>query len=255
MAVRTFDSLPSSRAISRSMARLTSLLVATQLSSSPTHVPPTAGARYDARCDRCSTLSKACGGGEVANAREQYLQALSSLTETTKSRAERLAGLLAKQGELQSGQVGRFAEDLVRRTRRNRETVGRRRRGPPRAAARRRGLGAGPPRGARAPAAPRPRPAGPPPAGPPPAAAAVPPPARAAPPAAPRPRAPRPVRPARPSPVPPEPSRTPARASRLDPARPVATSDDLPDAPVLARDTAAPATTWCQTGCLARRRG
>src|SRR6266496_1787814 len=125
MAVLTFDSLPSSRAISRSMARLTSLLVATQLSSSPTHVPPTAGARYDARCDRCSTLSKACGGGEVANAREQYLQALSSLTETTKSRAERLAGLLAKQGELQSGQVGRFAEDLVRRTRRNRETVGR----------------------------------------------------------------------------------------------------------------------------------
>jgi len=61
----------------------------------------------------------------VANAREQYLQALSSLTEVTRSRAERLAGLLAKQGELQSAQVGRFAEDLVRRTQRNRETVSR----------------------------------------------------------------------------------------------------------------------------------
>ncbi len=61
----------------------------------------------------------------MANAREQYLQALSSLTEVTRSRAERLAGLLAKQGELQSAQVGRFAEDLVRRTQRNRETVSR----------------------------------------------------------------------------------------------------------------------------------
>jgi polyhydroxyalkanoate synthesis regulator phasin len=66
-----------------------------------------------------------CGGGEVASAREQYLQAMASFTEMTKSRAERLAGMLAKQGELQSGQVGRFAEDLVRRTQRNRETMSR----------------------------------------------------------------------------------------------------------------------------------
>jgi polyhydroxyalkanoate synthesis regulator phasin len=67
----------------------------------------------------------ACGGGEVASAREQYLQAMASFTEMTRTRAERLASLLVKQGELQSGQVGRFAEDLVRRTQRNRETMSR----------------------------------------------------------------------------------------------------------------------------------
>lgn len=61
----------------------------------------------------------------MANAREQYLQALASFTEVTRTRAERLASRLAKQGELQSGQVGRFAEDLVRRTQRNRETMSR----------------------------------------------------------------------------------------------------------------------------------
>jgi polyhydroxyalkanoate synthesis regulator phasin len=61
----------------------------------------------------------------VPSAREQYLQAMASLTEMTRTRAERLASRLAKQGELQSGQVGRFAEDLVRRTQRNRETMSR----------------------------------------------------------------------------------------------------------------------------------
>jgi polyhydroxyalkanoate synthesis regulator phasin len=61
----------------------------------------------------------------VPNGREQYMQALASLTEMTRSRAERLGGLLAKQGELQSAQVGRFAEELVRRTQKNRETVSR----------------------------------------------------------------------------------------------------------------------------------
>jgi polyhydroxyalkanoate synthesis regulator phasin len=61
----------------------------------------------------------------VPNAREQYLQALSSLTEMTRSRAERLGSLLVKQGELQSAQVGRFAEQLVRRTQKNRETMSR----------------------------------------------------------------------------------------------------------------------------------
>jgi polyhydroxyalkanoate synthesis regulator phasin len=61
----------------------------------------------------------------LANAREQYLQAMASLTEMTRARAEQLASRLAKQGELQSGQVGRFAEDLVRRTQRNRETMSR----------------------------------------------------------------------------------------------------------------------------------
>jgi polyhydroxyalkanoate synthesis regulator phasin len=67
----------------------------------------------------------ACGGGEVPSAREQYLQAMASFTEMTRTRAEQLASRLAKQGELQSGQVGRFAEDLVRRTQRNRETMSR----------------------------------------------------------------------------------------------------------------------------------
>lgn len=59
----------------------------------------------------------------MANAREQYLQAMASFTEMTRTRAERLASRLARQGDLQSGQVGRFAEDLVRRTQRNRETM------------------------------------------------------------------------------------------------------------------------------------
>lgn len=61
----------------------------------------------------------------MASAREQYLQAMASFTEMTRTSAERLASRLAKQGELQSGQVGRFAEDLVRRTQRNRETMSR----------------------------------------------------------------------------------------------------------------------------------
>jgi len=61
----------------------------------------------------------------VASAREQYLQAMASLTEITRSNAERLASRLAKQGEVQTGQVGRFAEDLVRRTQRNREILSR----------------------------------------------------------------------------------------------------------------------------------
>ena len=61
----------------------------------------------------------------MANAREQYLQAMASFTEMTRTRAEQLASRLARQGELQSGQVGRFAEDLVRRTQRNRETMSR----------------------------------------------------------------------------------------------------------------------------------
>jgi polyhydroxyalkanoate synthesis regulator phasin len=48
---------------------------------------------------------------------------MASLTEMTRASAERLASRLAKQGELQSGQVGRFAEDLVRRGQRNREVM------------------------------------------------------------------------------------------------------------------------------------
>ena len=61
----------------------------------------------------------------MPSAREQYLQALASLSDLTRTQAERVAGLLAKQGEVQSAQVGRVAEDLLRRTQKNRETMSR----------------------------------------------------------------------------------------------------------------------------------
>ena len=59
----------------------------------------------------------------MASGREQYLQALASLSDLTRTQAERVAGLLAKQGEVQSAQVGRVAEDLMRRTQKNREIM------------------------------------------------------------------------------------------------------------------------------------
>jgi polyhydroxyalkanoate synthesis regulator phasin len=62
---------------------------------------------------------------EVASGREQYLQALASLSDLTRVQADRVAGLLAKQGEVQSAQVGRVAEDLMRRTQKNREIMSR----------------------------------------------------------------------------------------------------------------------------------
>jgi polyhydroxyalkanoate synthesis regulator phasin len=43
----------------------------------------------------------------------------------TRTQAERVAGLLAKQGEVQGAQVSRVAEDLLRRTRKNREQLSR----------------------------------------------------------------------------------------------------------------------------------
>ena len=61
----------------------------------------------------------------MASGREQYLQALASLSDMTRSQAERVAALLAKQGEVQSAQVGRVAEDLMRRTQKNREIMSR----------------------------------------------------------------------------------------------------------------------------------
>jgi polyhydroxyalkanoate synthesis regulator phasin len=61
----------------------------------------------------------------VPSGREQYLQALASLSDLTRAQAERVAGLLAKQGEVQSAQVGRVAEDLMRRTHKNREVMSR----------------------------------------------------------------------------------------------------------------------------------
>ena len=57
--------------------------------------------------------------------RDQYLQALASLRELTRTQAERVAGLLAKHGEAQAGQANRIAEDLLRRTRKNREQLSR----------------------------------------------------------------------------------------------------------------------------------
>jgi len=59
----------------------------------------------------------------VPSAREQYLQALASLSDLTRTQAERVASLLAKQGELQSAQVNRVTEDLMRRTQKNREIL------------------------------------------------------------------------------------------------------------------------------------
>jgi polyhydroxyalkanoate synthesis regulator phasin len=59
----------------------------------------------------------------VPSGREQYLQALAGLSELTRVQAERVAGLLAKQGEVQSAQVNRVAEDLLRRTQKNREIM------------------------------------------------------------------------------------------------------------------------------------
>jgi polyhydroxyalkanoate synthesis regulator phasin len=61
----------------------------------------------------------------VASGREQYLQALASLSDLTRAQAERVAALLAKQGEVQSAQVSRVAEDLLRRTQKNREIMSR----------------------------------------------------------------------------------------------------------------------------------
>jgi len=59
----------------------------------------------------------------VPSAREQYLQALASLSDLTRTQAERVASLLAKQGEVQSAQVNRVAEDLMHRTQKNREIL------------------------------------------------------------------------------------------------------------------------------------
>ena len=61
----------------------------------------------------------------MASGREQYLQAMASLSDLTRAQAERVAALLAKQGEVQSAQVGRVAEDLLRRTQKNREIMSR----------------------------------------------------------------------------------------------------------------------------------
>jgi polyhydroxyalkanoate synthesis regulator phasin len=59
----------------------------------------------------------------VPSAREQYLQALASLSDLTRTQAERVASLLAKQGEVQAAQVNRVAEDLMHRTQKNREIL------------------------------------------------------------------------------------------------------------------------------------
>jgi polyhydroxyalkanoate synthesis regulator phasin len=83
----------------------------------------------DGLVPRSTTIQAVTVGGsevsQVASGREQYMQALASLTEMTRTQAERVAARLARQGDLQSGQVSRVAEDLLRRTQKNRETVSR----------------------------------------------------------------------------------------------------------------------------------
>ena len=59
----------------------------------------------------------------MPSAREQYLQALASLSDLTRTQADRVATLLAKQGDVQTAQVNRVAEDLMRRTQKNREIL------------------------------------------------------------------------------------------------------------------------------------
>jgi polyhydroxyalkanoate synthesis regulator phasin len=70
-------------------------------------------------------LDRRAGRCEVKTGREQYLQALAGLRETTRTQAERVAGLPAKQGEVQAAQASRVAEDLLRRTRKNRVQLSR----------------------------------------------------------------------------------------------------------------------------------
>jgi polyhydroxyalkanoate synthesis regulator phasin len=61
----------------------------------------------------------------VKTGREQYLQALASLRELTRTQVERVAALLAKQGEAQAGQTSHIAEDLMRPTPNSREQLSR----------------------------------------------------------------------------------------------------------------------------------
>lgn len=55
---------------------------------------------------------------------QRYLEALSGLTALTRSSAERLVRQLAHQGEVAADQVSDTVQDLLDRSRQNREVVG-----------------------------------------------------------------------------------------------------------------------------------
>lgn len=54
---------------------------------------------------------------------QRYVEALNGLTALTKSSAERIVRQLARQGEVASDQVGDVVQDLLERSRRNREVL------------------------------------------------------------------------------------------------------------------------------------
>ncbi len=54
---------------------------------------------------------------------QRYLEALSGVTELTRSGAERTVRQLVRQGEVASDQVGDVVQGLMQRSRRNREVV------------------------------------------------------------------------------------------------------------------------------------
>lgn len=53
----------------------------------------------------------------------RYLEAVNGLTSLTKASAERVARQLVRQGEVATDQVGELVQDLLDRSRRNRETL------------------------------------------------------------------------------------------------------------------------------------
>lgn len=61
----------------------------------------------------------------MASAKEQYRQALASLTGATRSRAEAVARRLVREGGVRGGRAAQVAEDLARRVRKNREAAAR----------------------------------------------------------------------------------------------------------------------------------
>lgn len=57
------------------------------------------------------------------NALSKYVEAANGLTQLTKARAETIVKQLVKQGEVATGQAGELVEDLLEKSKRNREQV------------------------------------------------------------------------------------------------------------------------------------
>ncbi len=55
---------------------------------------------------------------------QRYVEALSGVTALTRASAERIARQLARQGEVATDQVGEVVQDLLERSRHNREVLG-----------------------------------------------------------------------------------------------------------------------------------